>query len=28
VKIFPDQNLIFVKGAVPVHKVAYVIIEK
>lgn len=28
VKIFPDQNLILVKGAVPGHKGAYVFIEK
>lgn len=28
IKIFPDQNLILVKGAVPGHKGAYVIIEK
>lgn len=28
VKIFPDQNLILVKGAVPGHKGAYVVIEK
>lgn len=28
VKIFPDQNLILVKGAVPGHKGAYVILEK
>lgn len=27
-KIFPDQNLILVKGAVPGHKGAYVILEK
>jgi large subunit ribosomal protein L3 len=27
-KVFPDQNLILVKGAVPGHKGAYVIIEK
>lgn len=27
-KIFPDQNLILVKGAVPGHKGAYVFIEK
>ena len=27
-KIFPDQNLILIKGAVPGHKGAYVIIEK
>lgn len=28
IKIFPDQNLILVKGAVPGHKGGYVIIEK
>ena len=28
VKIFPDQNLILVKGAVPGHKGSYVVIEK
>lgn len=28
VKIFPDENLILLKGAVPGHKGAYVIIEK
>lgn len=28
VKIFPEQNLILVKGAVPGHKGAYVILEK
>lgn len=28
VKIFPDQNLILVKGAVPGHKGGYVILEK
>lgn len=27
-KVFPDQNLILVKGAVPGHKGAYVFIEK
>ena len=27
-KVFPDQNLLLVKGAVPGHKGAYVIIEK
>lgn len=27
-KVFPDQNLILVKGAVPGHKGAYVVIEK
>ncbi|MBL7803127.1 MAG: 50S ribosomal protein L3 [Saprospiraceae bacterium] len=27
-KVFPDQNLILIKGAVPGHKGAYVIIEK
>ncbi len=27
-KVFPDQNLILVKGAVPGHKGAYVILEK
>lgn len=27
-KVFPDQNLVLVKGAVPGHKGAYVIIEK
>lgn len=27
-KVFPDQNIILVKGAVPGHKGAYVIIEK
>ncbi|MCB0569949.1 MAG: 50S ribosomal protein L3 [Phaeodactylibacter sp.] len=27
-KIFPDQNLILVKGAIPGHKGAYVILEK
>ena len=27
-KIFPDQNLILVKGAIPGHKGSYVIIEK
>ena len=28
VKIFPDKNLILIKGAIPGHKGAYVIIEK
>jgi large subunit ribosomal protein L3 len=28
VKIFPEQNLILVKGAVPGHKGGYVILEK
>jgi large subunit ribosomal protein L3 len=28
VKMFPDQNLILIKGAVPGHKGAYVVIEK
>ena len=28
VKIFPDQNLILVKGAIPGHKGAFVILEK
>jgi large subunit ribosomal protein L3 len=27
-KVFPDQNLILVKGAVPGHRGAYVVIEK
>ena len=27
-KIFPDQNLLLIKGAVPGHKGAYVVIEK
>lgn len=27
-KIFPDQNLILVKGAIPGHKGAYIILEK
>ena len=27
-KIFPDQNLLLVKGAIPGHKGAYVVIEK
>jgi large subunit ribosomal protein L3 len=27
-KVFPDQNIILVKGAVPGHKGAYVVIEK
>ncbi len=27
-RIFPDQNLILIKGAVPGHKGAYVVIEK
>ncbi len=27
-KMFPEKNLILVKGAVPGHKGAYVIIEK
>jgi len=27
-KVFPDQNIILIKGAVPGHKGAYVIIEK
>jgi large subunit ribosomal protein L3 len=27
-KVFPDQNLILVKGAVPGHKGAYLVIEK
>jgi large subunit ribosomal protein L3 len=27
-KVFPEQNLLLVKGAVPGHKGAYVIIEK
>lgn len=28
IKIFPDQNLILVKGAIPGHKGSYVVIEK
>ncbi|MBU6342439.1 MAG: 50S ribosomal protein L3 [Bacteroidetes bacterium] len=28
VKVFPDQNLILIKGAIPGHKGAYVVIEK
>jgi len=28
IKIFPDQNLILIKGAVPGHKGGYVILEK
>lgn len=28
VKVFPDQNLILIKGAVPGHKGAFVVIEK
>jgi large subunit ribosomal protein L3 len=28
VKVFPNQNLILIKGAVPGHKGAYVVIEK
>lgn len=28
VKVFPDQNLILIKGAVPGHNGAYVVIEK
>ena len=28
IKVFPDQNLILIKGAVPGHKGAYVVIEK
>ena len=28
IKIFPDQNIILIKGAVPGHKGAYVVIEK
>jgi large subunit ribosomal protein L3 len=28
VKIFADQNLILIKGAIPGHKGGYVIIEK
>jgi large subunit ribosomal protein L3 len=28
IKIFPDQNLILIKGAVPGHRGAYVVIEK
>lgn len=28
VKVFPEQNLILIKGAVPGHKGAYVVIEK
>ncbi len=27
-KVFPDENLILVKGAIPGHKGSYVIIEK
>ena len=27
-KVFPDQNLVLVKGAIPGHKGAYVTIEK
>ena len=27
-KVFPDQNIILIKGAVPGHKGAYVVIEK
>lgn len=27
-KVFPDQNLILIKGAIPGHKGAYVVIEK
>ncbi|MCC6460330.1 MAG: 50S ribosomal protein L3 [Saprospiraceae bacterium] len=27
-KVFPDQNLLLIKGAVPGHKGAYVVIEK
>jgi large subunit ribosomal protein L3 len=27
-KIFPDQNLLLIKGAIPGHKGAYVVIEK
>jgi len=27
-KIFPEQNLILLKGAVPGHKGAYIILEK
>jgi large subunit ribosomal protein L3 len=27
-KVFPDQNLMLIKGAVPGHKGAYVFIEK
>ena len=28
IKIFPDQNLILIKGAIPGHKGSFVIIEK
>jgi large subunit ribosomal protein L3 len=28
IKVFPEKNLILVKGAVPGHKGAYVILEK
>ena len=28
VKLFPEQNLLVIKGAVPGHKGAYIIIEK
>ena len=28
VKIFPDQNLVLVKGAIPGHKGSFVILEK
>jgi len=28
VKIFPDKNLILVKGAIPGHKGSFVILEK
>jgi large subunit ribosomal protein L3 len=28
VKIFPEQNLILIRGAVPGHKGAFVVIEK
>ena len=28
VKIFPEENIILIKGAVPGHKGAFVIIEK
>ena len=28
IKIFPEQNLILVKGAIPGHKGSYIILEK
>jgi len=28
IKVFPDQNILLIKGAIPGHKGAYVTIEK